>query len=85
MCLEFGPVNSTIQTIWENRNKIISAFERTNRVHSDFDSLNEVTPIRGCLSGVSKREVNVLLAPASRELYNYVRVITIFIQILVVI
>jgi hypothetical protein len=28
MCLEFGLVNSTIQTIWKNRIKIISAPER---------------------------------------------------------
>jgi hypothetical protein len=25
---EFGPLNSTIQTIWKNKTKIISAFER---------------------------------------------------------
>ena len=27
VCREFGPENSTIQTIWRNRTKIISAFE----------------------------------------------------------
>jgi len=28
VCREFGLVNCTIQTTWENRTKIISAFER---------------------------------------------------------
>jgi len=28
VCWEFGPVNSTTQTIWKNRTKIISAFEQ---------------------------------------------------------
>jgi len=28
VCREFGLVNSTMQTIWKNRSKIISAFER---------------------------------------------------------
>jgi hypothetical protein len=27
VCPEFGLVNSTIQTIWKNRTRIISAFE----------------------------------------------------------
>jgi hypothetical protein len=28
MCQEFSLVNSTIQTIWENRDKIVSAFNQ---------------------------------------------------------
>jgi len=28
VCREFGLVNSTMQTIWKNRTKIINAFER---------------------------------------------------------
>jgi hypothetical protein len=28
MCREFGLVNSTVQTIWRNRDKIVSAFEQ---------------------------------------------------------
>jgi hypothetical protein len=27
VCREFGPVNSTMQTIWKRRTKIINAFE----------------------------------------------------------
>jgi hypothetical protein len=28
MCQEFGPINSMIQMIWENRTRIISAVEQ---------------------------------------------------------
>jgi transposase-like protein len=30
VCREFGFVNSTLQTIWKNRTKIISALNRTD-------------------------------------------------------
>jgi len=52
MCREFSLVNSTVQKIWKNRTRIISAFEGRNREYSDFESLNEVKSIRRCLSSL---------------------------------
>ena len=58
-CQEFGLVTSTIQTIWKNRTKVISACEQNGLRINDFESLNEVMSMRHCLSGLSKREVTV--------------------------
>jgi hypothetical protein len=47
-CHEFGLVNSTVQMIWTNRNKIISATEQ-NGLRINFKSLNEVISNKHCL------------------------------------
>lgn len=41
MCQEFSLVNSTIQTIWENRDKIVSAFNQ-NGSQLIYERLNKV-------------------------------------------
>jgi hypothetical protein len=43
-----------IQTIWKNRNKIISAFER-NGSKNDYERLNEVMLMKRCLSRLNNR------------------------------
>jgi hypothetical protein len=43
MCLEFGPVNSTIQKFWENRIKIICEYGMKGSKKSDWEVLNQVT------------------------------------------
>jgi hypothetical protein len=43
VCREFGVVNSTIQTIWKNGDKIVRAFEKMGRKLNDYESQNGVT------------------------------------------
>ena len=54
---EFGLVNSMIQKIWENRTKIIRAFEKNGSRIKLFRKPKEVRSIRGCFSGLNKRDV----------------------------
>jgi hypothetical protein len=48
MCWKFGLVNSTIQTIWKNRDKIVSAYEKTDHKLNDYGSQNRVTCTKCC-------------------------------------
>jgi transposase-like protein len=43
VCREFGLVNSTIETIWKNKDKIISALEKMDHKLNDYRSQNGVT------------------------------------------
>jgi transposase-like protein len=46
---EFGLVNSTIQTIWRNRDKIVSAFEKKiDHKLNDYGSQNGVMWMKRC-------------------------------------
>jgi hypothetical protein len=53
---EIGLVNSAIQIIWRNRNKII-CMKRRDQEKSVFESLNKVTAMRRCLSSLSNVKV----------------------------
>jgi hypothetical protein len=53
VCREFGLVNCTIRT------KIIARLNRRAREYGDFESLNEMTSIIRCVSGLRNREVTV--------------------------
>jgi len=45
--------------IWKNRIKIINATEQNGSRMKHFDSLNEMTYMRHCISGLSNREVTM--------------------------
>ena len=56
---DFGLVNSTVQRIWKDNTKMNSTVEQNGSRISDFESLNDVTLMKRCLSGLSKTEVTM--------------------------
>ena len=55
----------------EYRLKLLVRLNRTDREYRDFESLNEMTSVRGCLSDLSKTAVTLY---QSAVLFSYNRV-----------
>ena len=59
VCREFGLLNSMTQAIRKTEPKLLARLNRMDREQRNFESLNEVTMMRQCLSGFSNIEVTL--------------------------
>jgi hypothetical protein len=77
VCREFGLVNSTIQTIWKNRIKTISAFEQNG---SKIKRLQkpEVRHKNGKLDPEEEEEKVEVPTPSASEALEAIRVVNCF-------
>jgi len=59
MSREFGVINSTTQTIWKITTQLLVSLNGWIKNTVNASSLNEVTSMRRCLSGIRKREMTM--------------------------
>jgi len=71
VCWKYGLIYSRNQTIWKNRTKIISVFERTRLRKTILKTLTKRRQFKRCLSVLSNRYVNIVPVSVFSSHYNF--------------